>query len=93
MGQAFTIVGFFYFRSRDHFLVYSGSFCNSVRMEIDSESRTDSTSTTTDRTSKSSNIERLACQHSKLAYDGNFIRSASGVYMAGEIVSIAEIAE
>lgn len=74
-------------------MVYSGSFCNSVRMEIDSESRTDSTSTTTDRTSKSSNIESLGLSHSKLAYDGNFIRSASGVYMAGEIVSIAEIAE
>ncbi len=56
-------------------------------MEIDSESRADCTSTTTDRTSKSSNIESLGLSQSKLAYDGNFIRSASGVYMAGEIVS------
>ncbi|KTG45961.1 hypothetical protein cypCar_00044334 [Cyprinus carpio] len=55
-------------------------------MEIDSESRTDSTSAITDRTSKISNIESLGLSHSKLAYDGNFIRSASGVFMAGEIV-------
>ncbi|KTF82175.1 hypothetical protein cypCar_00036684 [Cyprinus carpio] len=56
-------------------------------MENDSESRIDSSSTT-DRTSKSSNIESLGLSHSKLAYDGNFIRSASGVFMAGEIVNI-----
>ncbi|XP_059422976.1 CKLF-like MARVEL transmembrane domain-containing protein 8b [Carassius carassius] len=55
-------------------------------MEIDPESRTDSTSTIIDRTSKSSNIESLGLSHSKLDYDGNFIRSASGVFMAGEIV-------
>ncbi|XP_043117429.1 CKLF-like MARVEL transmembrane domain-containing protein 8 [Puntigrus tetrazona] len=55
-------------------------------MEIDSESRADSTSTITDRTRKSSNIESLGLSHSKLAYDGNFIRSASGAFMAGEIV-------
>lgn len=53
-------------------------------MEVDSESRID----TTDRTSKSSNIESLGLSHSKLAYDGNFIRSACGMLMAGEIVSM-----
>ncbi|KAL1259101.1 hypothetical protein QQF64_009678 [Cirrhinus molitorella] len=53
-------------------------------MDIDAESRTDSS--ITDRTSKSSNIESLGLTHSKLAYDGNFIRSASGVFMTGEIV-------
>ncbi|KAL0172756.1 hypothetical protein M9458_033067, partial [Cirrhinus mrigala] len=52
-------------------------------MDIDSESRTDSS--ITDRTSRSSNIESLGLTHSKLAYDGNFIRSASGVFMTGEI--------
>ncbi|KAG1940109.1 CKLF-like MARVEL transmembrane domain-containing protein [Pimephales promelas] len=53
-------------------------------MEIDSESRIDRSSA--DRTSKSSNIESLGLSHSKLAYDGNFIRSACGMFMAGEIV-------
>ncbi|KAK7147811.1 hypothetical protein R3I94_010363 [Phoxinus phoxinus] len=53
-------------------------------MEVDSESRIDSSRT--DRTSKSSNIESLGLSHSKLAYDGNFIRSACGMFMAGEIV-------
>ncbi|RXN05970.1 CKLF-like MARVEL transmembrane domain-containing 8 [Labeo rohita] len=53
-------------------------------MDIDSESRTDSS--ITDRTSKSSNIESLGLTHSGLAYDGNFMRSASGVFMTGEII-------
>ncbi|XP_073781434.1 CKLF-like MARVEL transmembrane domain-containing protein 8b isoform X1 [Danio rerio] len=57
---------------------------HSTRMEVDSESRIDSSSA--DRTSRSSNLESLGLTHSKLAYDGNFIRSASGVLMVGEIV-------
>lgn len=55
-------------------------------MEVDSESGIDSSGT--DGTSKSSNIESLGLSHSKLAYDGNFIRSACGMFMAGEIVSM-----
>lgn len=55
-------------------------------MEVESESGIDSSGT--DRTSKSSNIESLGLSHSKLAYDGNFIRSACGMFMAGEIVSM-----
>jgi len=81
-------LNFLSFGSRkDNFVAHSGClFRNFVRMEIDSESRIDRSSA--DRTSKSSNIESLGLSHSKLAYDGNFIRSACGMFMAGEIVSI-----
>ncbi|XP_051577330.1 CKLF-like MARVEL transmembrane domain-containing protein 8b [Myxocyprinus asiaticus] len=53
-------------------------------MEVDSESHIDTSGA--DRTSKNCNIESLGLSHSSLAYDGNFIRSASGVFMVGEIV-------
>ncbi|XP_056618997.1 CKLF-like MARVEL transmembrane domain-containing protein 8b isoform X1 [Triplophysa dalaica] len=46
----------------------------------------DSDISRTDRSSTNSNIESLGLTNSTLTYDGNFIRSAAGVCMTGEIV-------
>ncbi|TRY53754.1 hypothetical protein DNTS_014916 [Danionella cerebrum] len=56
-------------------------------MAVDLESRADiSSSSRFDRNSRNSILESLGVTHSKMAFDRNFIRSASGLFLTGEMV-------